>query len=146
MIAPPSLDIVGESCMIDRAYLEPLRDTDGGFAGRGQTLSRSFPRRALHAVLESMAGEVPTHGAVTQRDHRVFDAGIYQRLGADNAPGAPGAIDDHQSIGGRRDIVNAIRKLRSWHANTGGNITRVVLDHRTTVENDHVLALVHHLF
>ena len=97
-------------------------------------------------MLESVAGEVPTHGAVAQSDHAILDACVDQGLGADNAARAPGAIDDHQSIRGWREVVNTVGELCTGNADAVGNVAGVVLDHGATVEDHHILVLVHHLF
>ena len=97
-------------------------------------------------MFEIVTGEMPTHGAVSQGDHAIFDARVDQRLGADNAARTPGTIDDHQGVRGRRDIVDPVGKFRPGHADAGGNVAGVILDHGAAIENDHVLALVHHLF
>ena len=61
----------------------------------------------VRAVLERLVGERPADGAVAQRHDLVGDAGIDQRLRADDRSGPAGAIDDDGGVGIGRDVAGA---------------------------------------
>ena len=71
------------------------------------------PALAMHgcapglAVLERQAGQRPADGAVAKGRHPVGNAGVHQRLRADDAARAPGAVHDDQRLGRRRGRADA---------------------------------------
>ena len=80
---------------------------DAGTIGDG---ARPFPgvggdadlAAPVGAVFERVPRQSPADGAVAQRHHLVGNAGVDQRLGADDRAGAAGAIDDDGGGGIRR--------------------------------------------
>ena len=74
------------------------------------------------AVLEVLASQGPADRPVAQRHHPVGDAGIDQRLGADDRAGAAGAIDDDRGLGIRRGAAGAQHQLRTGHADGAGDV------------------------
>ncbi len=95
------------------------------------------------AAVGHQAGERPAHRAVAQRHHLVRQAGVDQRLRADDAAGAAGAIDDDQRVGRGRDVVDAQHQLGARHV--GGARDRDALEfvERPAVDHDHVGAAAH---
>ncbi len=95
----------------------------GHLAGIGlRTLEQADPAAPVRAMLEPLACESPADGAVAQRHHLVGDAGIDQRLGADDRPGAAGAIDDDGGLGIRRGPPGAKHQFRAGHADRAGDV------------------------
>ena len=86
---------------------------------------------------------MPAHRAVAQRHHLVRQAGVDQRLRADDAAGAAGAIDHHQRVGRRRDVADAQHQLGARHV--GGARDRDALEfvERAAVDHHHVGAAAH---
>ena len=99
-------------------------------------------RDALGATLDREARELPSHGSVLQRHHGVRDAGVAQRLTADDAARAPGAVHNDQRVWARWQIVDAPDQLRARHVDAAGNIHAVVFLERTRVHDDDFLQLL----
>lgn len=71
---------------------------NGAGLARGLTL-RGFAGVAIAAalpMLQRMTGQRPANGAVAQREYRITNTGIDQRLRANNAARASGAIHNHR--------------------------------------------------
>jgi len=64
----------------------------------------------------------PADRSVPQRQHLVGDAGIDQRLGADDRPGAAGAIHDDRRLRIRRNAARAQHQFRAGHADGAGYV------------------------
>ena len=78
----------------------------GNFARIGfRALKVADPAAPVRAMLEILSGERPADRPVSQRQHLVRDAGIDQRLGANDRSGATGAIHDDRRLGIRRDTA-----------------------------------------
>ena len=67
--------------------------------------------------------------------HLVGDAGIDQRLGADDRPGAAGAIDDDGGLGIRRDAACAQHQFRAGHADRARDVHGGVFVEPADIEN-----------
>ena len=85
-----------------------------------------------------LARQRPAYGAVAQRRHPVRHARIAQRLRADDAARATGAIDDDG--GGRiwRDGACAQRQLGAGHADAAGDAHGLVFVVAARIEDDDV--------
>jgi hypothetical protein len=104
--------------------------------------ARAFRERRRHArlpVLQPLTGERPAHRAVLERDHRVRDPGVDERLRPDDAARAPGAVDHHQCLRIGREVAYAMHELGPGHVDAAGNAHPPVLGQRPAVE-DHQLA------
>ncbi len=60
--------------------------------------------------------QVPADGAVAERGDPVRDAGVHERLRADDAPRPAGAVDDDQRRRVRRQLADAVHELGARHA------------------------------
>ncbi|MNI41801.1 hypothetical protein D3C73_960630 [compost metagenome] len=100
------------------------------FAGR-----RESPRLA---VLQLLAGQGPADGAVAQGRHRVGDAGVDQRLRADDAAGAACAVDDDARgrVGGQLPCTQ--HQFRPRYADAGGDAHGLVFVETPSVEHHHI--------
>jgi hypothetical protein len=96
------------------------------------------PETPLLAMVELEAGEQPADRAVAQRRHRIRDAGVDQRLRADQAARAAGAVDDDARGRVRRQVACPQHQLGTGHAGAGGDAHRAVLVPAAHVEHDHV--------
>ena len=92
----------------------------------------------LLAVLQCLPGQGPADGAVAQGGHRVGDAGVHQGLGADDAAGAPGAVDDHPGARVRRQFTHTQHQFGAGHADGAGDVHGLVLVEAAGVEHHHV--------
>ena len=72
-------------------------------------------------AVQRQSGDGPADRSVPQRRHPVGDAGIDQRLSADDAAGPAGAVDDHQGIGRGGDLADAVDQFRTGHADAAGD-------------------------
>ena len=86
---------------------------------------------------------MPAHGAVAQRHYSVRHAGIDQRLRADDAAGAAGAVDDNEGIGRGRDVVYAQDQFRARHVDAGRDRDARIFVVGAAVEYHHVGAGAH---
>ncbi len=59
----------------------------------------------LLLVRQRLAGQRPADSAIAQGMDRVWHAGVDQRLGADDAAGASGAVDDNRRLRGGRQAL-----------------------------------------
>ncbi len=87
---------------------------------------------------ECLPGQGPADGAVAQGRHRVGDAGIDQRLGADDAAGTPGAVDDDMRGRVRRQFTGAQHQFGAGHADAGGDAHGLVFVETARVEHHHI--------
>ena len=95
---------------------------------------------AVGAAVERQAGQGPADGAVAQREYRVGDTGIDQRLRADDRPRASGAVHhDHRARIGRR-IAHAQGQFATGHAAPGRDAHGRIFLGAARVEDDKVLA------
>ena len=95
----------------------------GDVAGLGfGALERADRAAPVGAMFEILLGEGPADGAVAQRHHLVGDAGIDQRLGADDRAGAAGAIDDDGGRGIGRRAAGAQHEFGAGHADRAGDV------------------------
>ncbi len=99
---------------------------------------RGRRKAARLAVGQRLPGQGPADGAVTQGGHRVGHAGIDQRLGADDAAGAPGAVDDNARGRIRRQFTGAQHQFGTGHADAGGDAHGLVFLEAAGVEHHHV--------
>ena len=131
---------------VDMLDAGTLADAGRRRLGPGQRLCRrrAWRQPALHAVIGLMAGQGPAHGAVAQRHHLVRQAGIHQRLGADDAAGATGAIDHHRRRRRRRQIGKAHYQLGARHVDRGRDRDAVEFIERPAIDDDHVIAGIEH--
>ncbi len=124
--------------MVDALDSAILRDPLRRFLRPRQGVGGNLRRASVLAVVTGKAGEAPAHGAVAQRHHLVRHAGIDQRLRADDAAGAAGAIDHHHSIRRRRDIAHAQHQLRAGYVGGGWDRYARIFVERATVEHDEI--------
>ena len=89
----------------------------------------------VRAVFEFVLGESPADRAVSQRHYLVRNAGVDERLGADDRPGASGAIHDDRCIGIRRGASGAKHEFRAGHADRAGNVHGRVLVEPPDIED-----------
>ncbi|MOA00750.1 hypothetical protein D3C78_1201230 [compost metagenome] len=101
-------------------------------------LLADFTETPRLAVLQLLAGEGPADGAVAQRGYRVGDAGIYQRLRADQAAGTPGAVDDHPRGRIRRQFGDAQHQLSAGHADPAGDAHVLIFVEAAGIQHHHV--------
>ena len=87
---------------------------------------------------ECLPGQGPADGAIAQGRHGVGYAGIDQRLGADNAAGASGAVDDDAGGRVRRQLTGAQHQLGAGHADAGGDAHGLVFVEAAGVEHHHI--------
>src|SRR5262249_32703325 len=81
------------------------------------------------------AREMPGHGAVLQRHDLVGNAGIDQRLGADDAARTATAVDDHHRARRRHQVLEAVDQLRTRDADGSRNGLGVILDKQAAIED-----------
>jgi hypothetical protein len=85
-------------------------------------------------------GEVPAHGAVLERDDPVGNAGVDERLRADDRARAAGAVDHDQRVGRGHHVVDPVDELRAGAVGGAGDAHPAVLGERAAVEDDDFLA------
>jgi hypothetical protein len=90
---------------------------------RGFDVVREAPRGAM---LERLSRERPADRAVAQRGHRVRQAGVDQRLRADDAARAPRAVHHDLRRRVRRERAHAQHELRARHTGRGRDVHRLV--------------------
>jgi hypothetical protein len=83
---------------------------------------------------------MPAHRAVLERDDLVGQAGVDQRLRADDRPGAAGAVHHHQRLGVRGEVLHAIDQLGAGAVDAARDRHVVELGHRPRIE-DHQVGL-----
>ncbi|MEZ5261771.1 MAG: hypothetical protein R2755_08340 [Acidimicrobiales bacterium] len=125
--------------VVDRADAEPLHDPVPGGGGGGQTGGGGVGGVGGLAVGEREPGQLPAHRAVLQRQDRVGDAGVAQRLGADDRAGAAGAVHHHGGVGIGGDVVVPVHQLGTRAVNTAGYGHAAELPHRAGVQDDQPL-------
>ncbi len=111
------------------------RDVQGSVAhhGRGP---------AIGPALECLTGERPADGAVAQRRHRIRQTGVHERLRADDAACASGAIDDHTRGRVRGEFAHAQHEFGTGHAGRAGNVHGLVFVEPARVDDDHIGARI----
>src|SRR6185295_12145073 len=95
---------------------------------------------ARSALLHLPAGEAPAHRAVLQRDDAIGYAGIAQRLAADDAARAAGAVHHHQRVGVGRRVVHAVGELGARHVDAARDAHAPVFLEGPRVEHHDLLA------
>ena len=139
MIGAPAF----ERGAVDAFDAEAAGDVVGFGFGPGEGASRDVREALVLAVIAGEAREMPAHGAVAQRHHLVGHAGIDQRLRADDAAGAAGAIDHDQRVGRGRDVVHAQHQFGARHVDAGRDRDARIFVVRPAVEHHHVGAGAH---
>ena len=129
---------VGKGRVVDLLDAEAPCHAFSQGIGLREALSAHLPGAALAPVLELEAGEMPTHGAVPERHHLVRHLGVDQRLGADDAARAPGAVDDDEGIGRRRQVMGPVDELRARAIDGAGDVHPPELGQGPGVEDDEV--------
>ena len=86
------------------------------------------------------SGEVPAHGAVLERHHTVGNARVDQGLRAYDAARAARAVDDHQRIGRRDEVVHAVDEFSTRTIDAARDAHLGVFRERTAVEDDDFFA------
>ena len=71
---------------------------------------------------------------------RIGRPALIEALRADDAARPPGAIDDDQGVGRRREVVHAQRQFAARHADAARNAHRAVFLEPARVEHDDVVA------
>ena len=104
----------------------------------GQVGGADAAKAPLRAMVQHLPGQQPADGAVAQRRHRVGDAGVHQALGADDAAGAAGTVDDHPGGRVRRQVSHPQRQLGAGHAGAAGDAHRGVFVEAAGVQHHHV--------
>ena len=140
--APPFVERLG----IDRSDAETFRDARRRRQRLFQTRLRDFRRTPRRALDDVEAGQMPVLRPVFQGHHSVGNAGVDQRLGADDAAGAAAAIDDYRRIGRGRQIGETVHDLRAGHAHGAGNTVAVELFVGARVEDRDIGAVVDQRF
>ena len=107
--------------MAQMAHAGAIGDGSGRFAGALQMRRRHVGEPPALAGLQLEAGQGPADGSVSQRIDRIGQAGIAQRLGADQAAGATGAIDDDRGVGIGGQGGGAQDQLGAGHADPARN-------------------------
>src|SRR5207244_7708119 len=98
-----------------------------------------FGCEARRPAFAFAAGELPAHGAVLQRDDAVRDAGIAQRLAADDAARAAGAVDHDERFRIGRDVMHTVRELGAGRIDAAGDAHALVFLEGPRVEDDELL-------
>ncbi|MNO90318.1 hypothetical protein D3C76_818250 [compost metagenome] len=86
---------LAQSIKVDACYAGSVGHGAGADGCLLARLLADFTEAPRLAVLQLLAGQGPADGAVAQCGHRIGGASVDQRLGADKAAGASGAVDDH---------------------------------------------------
>ena len=126
-------------------HARALRHVGRAFARLGQRCGGGFGKARAAAMGQRAAGEQPVHGAVAQRGHAVGNAGVDQRLRADDAARAPGAVHHHKSLGVGSDLAYAIHQLGARQAQRERQAERRELLGRAAVDDNDVVAALHAL-
>ncbi|MNG97801.1 hypothetical protein D3C79_569240 [compost metagenome] len=95
----------------------------------------------LAPVFQRQVDQVPALGAVFQRVHRVFDTQVDQRLRADDAAGAPGAVDHYRRVRVADQVFQAVAEFTVGAAGGAGDVHLGELLQRSAVEQHQRLAL-----
>ena len=103
-----------------------------------QTCRRRRGGHTRRAAFAFVAGQLPAHGAVLERDHRIGNAGIAQRLAADDAARASGAVDHHKRIWIGRQLVHPINQFGARYVDAAGNVHTVEFVERARIEDHHL--------
>ena len=103
-----------------------------GLCGHG------FRVPTVDAVVQHLIGQQPADGAIAQRRHRVGNAGIHERLRADDAARAPGTVDDDLRGRVRRQFTDAQHKLRPRHAGRSGDAHGLEFVIAARIDDHHV--------
>ena len=93
-------------------------------------------------VFEFQAGQGPAYGAVAQGAHRVRDACVHQRLGADDAARATGAVHHDASCCTRCQAARTQHQFRAGHADGARDAHGLVFVKTPGVQHHHVSVAV----
>ena len=114
----------------------------GDVAGLGlRALEQSDAAAPVGTMLEIPVCERPADRAVAQRHHLVGDAGVDQRLGADDRAGAAGAIDDNGGLRIRRSAARAQHQLGARYADRARDVHGGVFVEAADIEDLNVGAI-----
>jgi hypothetical protein len=89
-------------------------------------------------MAEGLASELPADGAIAQRRYRIRDASVDERLRADNAARATGAVDDHSRLWIGRYFTDSQHEFRSRYADGGWNAHGLELIEATRIDHDDI--------
>ena len=85
-----------------------------------------------------LAGQQPANRAIAQRGDAVGQAGVDQRLRANQAARAPGAVDHDMRIRIRRQRLGAQHQFSPWHADAAGNTHGLILIPAPGIQHHHI--------
>src|SRR6218665_3639854 len=142
-IAPAALLQRGQLPGIDFAHAEAPRNA---LRCRDGLVQRSWRGRRRHlgpTVHQRAAAQVPSGGAVLDDDDGVGNAGVDQRLCADDSTGASGTVDDDRRLIVVDQTEHAMNQLGARAGDAARQAVAVELFIRTAVEQQHVLARSH---
>ena len=131
---------VGEHARIDALRMRAAGQCRGAFARRVQVAERHVLVRAPLALRERQARERPSDRAVAQRDDGIGHAGVDQRLRADQAARAAGAVDDDEGRRVRREVTGAAHQFAAGHADRAGQAHAAVFVEAPGIEQDELVA------
>ena len=97
-------------------------------------------RRIVAAARQFEPGQFPAHRAVFERHDRVREPGIAQRLGADDAARAPGAVDDDEALWRLQPVGHAIDQLGARAVERAGDAHVAEFGQGPAVDDQHLLA------
>jgi hypothetical protein len=103
--------------------------------------ARAFRERRRHArlpVLQPLTGERPAHRAVLERDHRVRDPGVDERLRPDDAARAPGAVDDDVCRIALLQFFRPQNQVAARDVDAAGDAKPAVLLRSANIENNQI--------
>ena len=131
---------LGDFRDVDVLHAETPGDARGGLARFAQAGRRGRGRDQVLVLRDLEAGEVPAHRAVLERHDFMRNAGVDQRLRADDAARAAGAVHDDQGVRRADQIVRAIREFGAGAVDAAGDADLFVFRQGPAVENHDFLA------
>ena len=129
-------------CQRGTAHPRFIGHATGIAGGNLPMLFAGWRELARLTVLQFLTGQGPANGAVAQGRHRVGDAGVDQRLRADDAAGAAGAVDDDARGRVRCQLPGAQHQFGARYADAGGNAHGLVFIEAPGIEHYHVGVVV----
>ena len=122
----------------------PDRETVGNLVGESlrplEPFGRGRRQRLFAPTRQFEARQFPAHRAVFERQDRVRQPGVAQRLRADDAARPPGAIDDNEGVGRRHPVGHAIDQLGAGTVERAGDAHIAEFADRPAVDDQHLFA------